>query len=120
MSTERTHAWQKAAAMLGELVGGQGVEPAAANSVYAGIVTALTQEHGAERSADIAFHLTDWAADAAFLVALQLFPDRFTQDEIREGILGFLIHVPNHVAAAAQLAGWPLRDVFEVGVTVEP
>ncbi|MGH2548563.1 MAG: hypothetical protein ACRDHN_04190 [Thermomicrobiales bacterium] len=63
---------------------------------------------------DIAFHLTDWAADAAFLVALHLFPERFTAEEIADGIESFLIHAPNHVAAAAVLSGWPPKDIFGV------
>jgi hypothetical protein len=69
-----------------------------------------------ERAArDVAFHLTDWTAEAAFLVAVQLFPDAFTAEEIEAGVTALLIHAPNHLAAAAKLAGWPVRDVFGVG-----
>lgn len=64
---------------------------------------------------DIAFHLTDWGSDAAFIVAVQLYPERFTKEEIEQGVLDFLIHAPNHVAAAAKLADWPITDVFKVG-----
>lgn len=32
----------------------------------------------------VGFHLADWGSDAAFVVALHLFPERFTHDEIRE------------------------------------
>jgi hypothetical protein len=53
----------------------------------------------------IGFHLVDWQADAAFLVALSLYPERFTDDEIRDGVEAFLIHAPSHVAEAARLAG---------------
>jgi hypothetical protein len=53
----------------------------------------------------IAFHLTDWNAEAAFIVALHLFPERFTAEQIREGADSLLIHAPNHMAAAAHLAG---------------
>ncbi len=76
---------------------------------------ALSSEHPELVAHDIAFHLLDWNAEAAFLVALQLFPDRFTPEQIREGVLNFLIHAPNHVAAAAKLGGWPVEDIFEVG-----
>jgi hypothetical protein len=69
---------------------------------------------------DIAFHLTDWASDAAFIVALQLFPERFTAAEIESGVEGFLIHAPNHVAAAAVLSGHPIEDIFEVGALNGP
>lgn len=60
----------------------------------------------------IAFHLTDWNADAAFLVALHLFPEKFTLEEIRAGIDLFLVHVPAHVIAAARLAGNSVEDTF--------
>jgi hypothetical protein len=60
----------------------------------------------------IAFHLTDWNDDAAFIVALHLFPERFTPEEIEAAVGMFLIHVPNHVVAAARLAGHPTDDIF--------
>lgn len=53
----------------------------------------------------IAFHLTDWSADAAFIVALHLFPERFTPEEIEAAVGMFLAHVPRHVITAARLAG---------------
>ena len=68
---------------------------------------------------DIAFHLTDWAADAAFLVALVLFPEKFTDAEVRAGVRQFLIHAPNHICAAAKLADEPVRDIFGVGALDE-
>lgn len=61
---------------------------------------------------EIAFNLTDWNAEAAFLVALHLFPECFTPEEIRDGVEAFLIHVPHHVIAAARLAGHPTDDIF--------
>ncbi|HTH45949.1 MAG TPA: hypothetical protein VMB21_00425 [Candidatus Limnocylindria bacterium] len=69
---------------------------------------------------DVAFHLSHWNADAAFLVALHLFPERFTPEEIRSGVIGFLIHAPNHVAAAAKLGGSPTEDIFEVDALSGP
>lgn len=61
----------------------------------------------------IAFNLTDWNSDAAFLVALHLFPERFTPEEIEAAVDMFLIHVPAHVIAAARLAGHPTEDIFK-------
>jgi hypothetical protein len=61
----------------------------------------------------IAFHLADWNSDAAFIVALHLFPERFTPEEIRAGVDLFLCHVPSHVIAAARLAGHPAEDLFK-------
>jgi len=77
-------------------------------------------EFAEERAQDIGFHLSDWHAEAAFLVAAHLFPDRFTPAEISAGISAFLIHAPNHVAAAAALYGYPVEDIFEVGALDGP
>jgi len=74
---------------------------------------ALTEEFGAEKAADIAFHMADWNSDAAFILALHLFPERFTREEVEDGIRDFLIHAPNHVAEAAQLIGFPVSDIFK-------
>ena len=68
-----------------------------------------------QTSFDIAFHLTDWNSDAAFIVAFILFPERFTPKEIRAGVTAFLCHAPNHVAAAAKQFGFPIQDTFDVG-----
>jgi len=75
----------------------------------------LRTEHPEETAQDIAFHLTDWNYDAAFIVALLLFPERFSRAQIRAGVERFVIHAPNHVAAAAKLCGWPIADIFQVG-----
>jgi hypothetical protein len=72
-------------------------------------------EMPAQESFDLAFHLSDWRADAAFLMALQLAPERFTAAEVRAGVTAFLVHAPNHLAAAAKLGGWPIEDVFGIG-----
>lgn len=85
----------------------------------AGITTAITAALSSPEASDdqvlradeIAFHLTDWNSDAAFIVALHLFPERFTPDEIAAGVDMFLVHVPSHVFAAARLAGHPVEDI---------
>ena len=76
---------------------------------------ALVTEHPEEIARDIAFHLTDWHSDAAFIVAMLLFPERFTRAQIRDGVQQFAVHAPNHAAAAAKLCGWPVSDIFEIG-----
>jgi hypothetical protein len=63
-------------------------------------------QYGVDVAHDVAFHMTDWNSDAAFIVALQLFPERFTPDEIRVGLTMFLIHAPNHIRAVCRLTGW--------------
>jgi len=79
------------------------------------IESALKDESGAERAVDIAFHMSGWNSDAAFIFALHLFPESFTSEEIEDGIRDFLIHVPNHIAEAAQLFGFPISDIFKEG-----
>ena len=58
----------------------------------------------------VGFHLADWGSDAAFVVALHLFPERFTHDEIREATRMFAAHVPFHAAVAADILGFPGSD----------
>ena len=84
------------------------------------ITDALTGEHGFACASDIGFHMADWNSDAAFITALHLFPERFTNEEVSAGISMFLVHAPNHVAAAAKLAGHPIQDAFGLGPLVEP
>jgi len=103
----------KVEAILRELTGDR-TNTLLATSLPAGVTSAITAALSAEDAGrdqmlhadEIAFHLTDWISEAAFLVALHLFPDRFKSEEIREGIQAFLIHAPHHVIAAARLAGF--------------
>jgi hypothetical protein len=79
------------------------------------IAEALEKEFPEKTAKDIAFHLADWNSEAAFIVAMHLFPERFTKEQIRSGVGKFIVHAPNHVAAAAKLADQPVEDIFEVG-----
>ena len=79
----------------------------------------MCREYPERTADDIGFHLVDWNGNAAFLVALYLFPERFSPDEVREGIINTLVHAPNHMAAAAKLVGHPISDVFELGNLLE-
>ena len=62
--------------------------------------------------AEIGFHLVDWNSDAAFIVALLLFPDEFTDEEIRDGVELFLVHAPGHCIEAARLGGYSTDNPF--------
>ena len=84
----------------------------AAQTVNDVIREALKEEYDILVADEIGFHLVDWNADAAFLVALHLFPERFTGEDIRVGIQALLLHVPAHIRAAARLAGHPCDDIF--------
>jgi hypothetical protein len=83
-----------------------------AQEIIKRVEQAIASEYGKD-AFDIAFHLSDWSGDAAFLVALHLFPDQFSNEEIMEGILAVIVHAPNHMAAAGKLAGCPVEDVFD-------
>jgi len=78
------------------------------------IARAVSSESGYPEQVgwDIGTHVADWQGDAAFLVALHLFPERFTDEEIDEAVRSLLIHVPAHVIAAARLAGHSTEDIF--------
>ena len=77
------------------------------------IAHAIGSDYRPEVAAEIGFHLGDWQADAAFIVALHLFPERFTAEEIDAGVRALLVHVPAHVIAAAKLGGYSTEDIFE-------
>ncbi|MEE8169778.1 MAG: hypothetical protein V3T70_04455 [Phycisphaerae bacterium] len=69
---------------------------------------------------DIEFHLTDWLDDLERFHAFCKDPTALTAEEACEFLIQFLIHVPNHVAAAAKLlADSPVTDIFEVGAVGE-
>ncbi len=73
-----------------------------------------------EKAHDIAFHMTDWLSDMAELQQFYETPDKLSHDEISDLLMGFLLHVPNHIAAASKLiSDFPVTDVFGVGAVSE-
>jgi len=84
------------------------------NSRITAALASEAKEEEVLRQDGIGFHLVDWQAEAAFIVALSLYPERFTDEEIREGVEAFLIHAPSHVAEAARLAGVPITSFKDV------
>ena len=81
--------------------------------LQAQIAQMLEPEFG-EDSNEIAFHLSDWVGDAAFLTLLSMRPESLTDAEKKAGLRQFLIHAPNHLAAAAKLSGNAIQDIFNV------
>ena len=73
---------------------------------------ALSEDSDPLVADQLAFHLVDWNSDAAFIVAVLLFPERFTKEELQAGVDMFLCHVPAHVMAAARLGGHEAKDIF--------
>src|SRR5437899_1625955 len=100
---------QKVEAIFRELAGERAPALFAAVPPSTDVMATALADLGEQRAHDIAFHLADWSADAAFLVAVHLFPERFTPAEVEAGIDLLLVHAPNHLAAAAKLAGHPIQ-----------
>ena len=66
---------------------------------------------------DIAFHMTDWRSDLEAITKIWEQADQLSEDKITELVYAFLVHVPEHVAAAAKLSDCgSIRDIFDVGV----
>jgi hypothetical protein len=65
---------------------------------------------------DVAFHMTDWIDDMTKYLKFCHDPESHTDEQVNATLLAFLLHAPNHLAAAAKLyADFPVRDIFEVG-----
>ena len=109
-------ATQKVETLFAELVGPERARRLRAD-VPSSATTLVTQALAESRDlllADqIAFNVTDWQADAAFLVAIHLFPERFTPEEIAAGVESLLIHVPSHALTAARLSGHEAADLSD-------
>jgi hypothetical protein len=109
---------QKVLALFSELVGERTArlnEPGAGETRKT-LTAALSEDFPPDTARELAFHLVDWHSDAAFIMAVHLFPERFTPQELCAGARLLLVHAPNHLAAAAKLAGNPVEDIFEVGI----
>ena len=109
----------KVATIFRELVG-DSAERLSGSRYLADVNSRITQALAGDASSDetvlrmdgIGFHVVDWQNEAAFIVALCLFPERFTDDEIRAGIEALLIHAPQHILEAARLGGYPTENIF--------
>jgi hypothetical protein len=109
---------KKVEAIFAELVGERGLSLQGHSNQAAvrnAIAMAYSSDKTAEIAREIAFHMTDWSYDAAFVVALHLFPERFAPEEIEAGIGMLCAHVPAHIIAAARLTGFPTEDLFLEG-----
>ena len=106
---------QKVDAIFTELAGGERAARLRADVPFpvTSIVTAALPHNDIVLSDSIAVHVTDWNADAAFLVALHLFPERFTGEEIADGVRALLLHAPAHMVAAARLSGYEVIDLLD-------
>jgi hypothetical protein len=109
---------QKVDSIFRELIGDR-ADMLSATKLASGLMSSITVALSGKDSSDekilrideLAFHIADWNADAAFLVALTLFPERFTDAEIEAGVDALLYHVPSHMFSAAKLRGAPVNDL---------
>jgi hypothetical protein len=72
------------------------------------IEVALAKSHGERDARKIAFHLSQWLEEAAFLVALSLDPKKFSKAEVEAGVSSVLTNVLDDMWDAALVAGYPL------------
>jgi hypothetical protein len=94
----------KVQAIFFELVGSRSdALDKVAKDIIARIKAVFSTEYGPDVASTLGMHLSDWKADGAFLVALHLFPERFTDEELEAGIGLFLCHAPNHIRAACKI-----------------
>ena len=66
---------------------------------------AFASEMDSKKAEELAFNMADWGSDAAFIVALHLFPERFTAEEIRGATSALAFHLPYHVTNVADALG---------------
>lgn len=86
-------------------------------SIRQAIEHALEQQDfgSAETRRDIAFHMTDWLLDLEEWSAFCQSPEDLDSGAMADLLTRFLVHVPNHLAAASKLmTGIPVSDIFEV------
>ncbi len=55
-----------------------------AKNVIKRIKSLYKDEYGERKASTLGMHLSDWNSDTAFIVALHLFPERFSDEEIKE------------------------------------
>ena len=68
---------------------------------------------------DVAFHMTDWLDDLQDWQRFCESPEKLDPDEIVKLLVGFLVHAPNHLAAASKLlTGIPVMDIYKDGAVV--
>jgi hypothetical protein len=106
---------QKVAAIFSELVGERASRldgSTIAEPAMSTIAAAFAEEYDAKRAFGIGLHMADWNWDAAFIVAVHLFPERFTAEEIRDGVGLFLCHAPNHIREACRITGQYVWESF--------
>ena len=79
------------------------------SSASRAVEKAFRRRLGDERAGELSFHFQDWREEAAFVVAVHLFPDKFTAREIRDGVESLASHAPYHVGGVAESLGYDAK-----------
>ena len=78
--------------------------------------SALKRGLSKQEAFDSGFHMVDWLDDLEAIYSFCQNPDSMTDSELDKMLTNFLVHVPNHLAAAAKIyTDSPVSDVFGVG-----
>ena len=83
-----------------------------AEPAMSAIAAAFASDYDPLTAHAIGLHMADWNSDAAFIVAVHLFPERFTPEEIRDGVELFLCHAPNHIREVCRITGQYVWESF--------
>jgi hypothetical protein len=78
------------------------------------IAVAFARRMRREKAKSLGFHLGDWANDAAIVLALHMFPEKFTREEIRDVTDFVAAHLPYHCAALGAHFGY--EDMARSGI----
>lgn len=66
---------------------------------------------------DVGFHMYDWLENLEEFWAFTQHPNSLNDEDLDKMLMSFLLHAPNHIAAAAKLyTGEGLTDIFGVGI----
>ena len=74
------------------------------------VKSALSKSYPEAVADEVSFHLTDWGHEAAILVAIHLFPERFTAQELQCAVEMIASHAPYHVAGMAEWLDCSVAD----------
>ena len=88
--------------------------PAQTNSQITVALEKAAADFDSAKLDEIGFHLVNNNSGAAFIVALLLYPEEFTDEEIKDGVENFMLDTAKHSAKACRI--WedsplnPLRE----------
>jgi hypothetical protein len=75
------------------------------------------KSYSKDQRKDIVFHMTDWLSDFRALASFFENPEGLSSEAFEKILIGFLLHAPDHIAAARKIVtGQGMEDVFKVGI----